>query len=530
MNITEEDVRSELDFYGLGDSRISIGKESVTVQGKKHWYQFFASHVLYKLTSGIGVPSMVIEKHIESTEIFPKEHRQMCRSIVRLITGEKQTEKIEIVEASVEDKMLAILAAHDIEQSDEEIEKTRISEEGFARIYAAGFLSIVIQPEEEVMHISTLTSNPKTHSHGLPVWENMDSDDFPHGSIGYVWWLDHLKPALFEIIDILESPASTPERTEAGLHDTVSEILESVPDAELLGVHYGKSGFVVRIRRNGPRLDYWIDSDAVEFGPVNHPRGGKETSRNTHEQYYSKGNLNGEEWGEAVKRIIAEIKKRQSTPEKSLEEKVRVLIESERTFIGDKITVEPHQVLIQVGDRTITITKDSVHDSTDDETDRIAGLTGSGWDRTVQELFRNIAAELKKHQPSPTYTELEQRVRELEKDSDIWKGLAYTEETRAGRAEEKYELAKRELSELRESHIQQGSVEGHKIEKLQGRITELEAQLQDYVSPADHEREMRNNEELLAIITKQRDDCNAQAKQYLSWFHSEYAKNAGVSR
>lgn len=220
----------------------------------------------------------------------------------------------------------------------------------------------------------------------------------------------------------------------------------------------------------------------------------------------------------------------ESTPEKSLEEKVRGWIDDERTFVGDKITVEPHQVKIVTDQYTATITEDCVYEDLDRTVCFVGDLNKGDWNKSVQELFRNIAAELKTHLPSPTYTELEQRVRELEKDSDIWKGLAYTEETRADRAEEKYELAKRELSELRESHIQQGSVEGHKIEKLQGRITELEAQLQDYVSPADHEREMRNNEELLAIITKQRDDCNAQAKQYLSWFHREYAKNAGVSQ
>lgn len=97
-----------------------------------------------------------------------------------------------------------ILQSHDVGQTDNEYEKTRITDDGFARIYASD-LVIVIQPEEEVMHISTLNGYPaETFTHDFAEWDNFDSETFPYMEIHYMWWLDHLRKALFDIIEILE--------------------------------------------------------------------------------------------------------------------------------------------------------------------------------------------------------------------------------------------------------------------------------------------------------------------------------------
>lgn len=392
MNITEEDIRSELlegweivDKTAL-DPTYSAGYVEIGHTGNHTLILFCGGQTKVRFTriceeANIDYPDFLtgnydlssVSKHYSESEW--SAIIGMCESIVRLITGEKQPEK------SLEEQIISVLEKH---------------KKGYAKFWLTeNVLEIRFNSSAVILGASAIDrvrigNNPEQAYYRFELKEKLENKI--NGS-ARGWWGNHA-PVILEIIELLESP--------------------------------------------------------------------------------------------------------ESTPEKSLEEKVRVLIESERTFIGDKITVEPHQVLIQVGDRTITITKDSVHDTTGDETDCITKLTGSSWNKSVQELFRNIAAELKKHQPSPTYTDLEQRVRELEKLADDLKA-----------ANSKW-------------------VEHSK--KKSDRITELEAKLQDYVSPADHEREMRNNEELLAIITKQRDDCNAQAKQYLSWFHSEYAKNAGVSQ
>jgi len=251
----------------------------------------------------------------------------MCERIVRLITGEQKTE---LVEASLKDKICAILYSHDIDQSDDEIEKTCITEDGFARIYAAGFLSIVIQPEDEVMHISTLTSDPKTLSHGLPVWENMDAFDFPNGSIGYVWWLDHLKPALFEIAEMLESSGEqTLEEAVRGMLPDCAELIDA--DSDPIEIRCGE--YHLKVSRE---LIWWrqiAGEIATEW---------QMCSINSFRELINK------DLYDKLPRIAAEISKHQSTrstkPSYSdLEQRVEEL-EKEVSRLNGKATVLEHQL------------------------------------------------------------------------------------------------------------------------------------------------------------------------------------------
>lgn len=135
------------------------------------------------------------------------------------------------------DQARCILQSHAVEQSVEEAEKTCITEDGFARIYASE-LVIVIQPEEEVMHISTLEP-AKTYTFGFPEWDNLyvhDDESF-WMSINYTWWLDHLKPALFEIIELLESPDTSSEvkpdhSPEAPENETVIKLRKQIEELQ----------------------------------------------------------------------------------------------------------------------------------------------------------------------------------------------------------------------------------------------------------------------------------------------------------
>lgn len=141
----------------------------------------------------------------------------------------------ELTEASTEDKIHIILQSHNVEQSDEECERTGITEDGFARIYASD-LVIVIQPEEEVMHISNVATS-KTHTYGYPEWDNLDASDFPVNDIDYLWWLDNLKPALFEIVELLESPDTSGETKpdhspEAPEVETVIQLRKQVEELQ----------------------------------------------------------------------------------------------------------------------------------------------------------------------------------------------------------------------------------------------------------------------------------------------------------
>lgn len=132
------------------------------------------------------------------------------------------------IEPTVPEQINAILKAHKVEQSDNEYEKTCITEDGFARIYASE-LVIVIQPEEELMHISTPRA-VYTRTESFSVWENYDAETFPsrHLDISYDWWFKHLCDALFEIIELLESPDTSSRSDVKSLDDMVMEILKYV--------------------------------------------------------------------------------------------------------------------------------------------------------------------------------------------------------------------------------------------------------------------------------------------------------------
>ena len=108
-------------------------------------------------------------------------------------------------------QICCILSNHKVNQSRQEAENTCITEDGFIRIYASD-LVIVIQPEEEVMHISTLDP-PKTFTHDLCEWDEMSVLEFPAPDLDYILWTDHLKRALFEIIDVLDP------RQDAGMDE-----------------------------------------------------------------------------------------------------------------------------------------------------------------------------------------------------------------------------------------------------------------------------------------------------------------------
>lgn len=114
------------------------------------------------------------------------------------------------------------------------------------------------------------------------------------------------------------------------------------------------------------------------------------------------------------------------------------------------------------------------------------------------ECMKSIAALLSTRSTKPSYSDLEQRVEELEKLVD-------------------------------EEHRKAKDFHRDSITKSD-RITDLEAQLQDYISPADHEREMANCDSLLAKVTLERDQARKDSALHLSWFHREYAKNAEASK
>jgi len=196
-------------------------------------------------------------------------------------------------------------------------------------------------------------------------------------------------------------------------------------------------------------------------------------------------------------------------PEQTLEEAVRGWVD--RLEYMPAYTVNDDHVVIKYDPKgTYKIYSDRVlvedGPGTGDYT--LKEFSDDTFNEDLCEAVRNISAELSKRSTAkPSYEELVERVAELEQELKS--------------CETKYRGRMQELQQVREDYTNCSSVYGQKIEKLQ-------EQLDGAVSEADHEAEMRNNRELLAIITKQRDDCNAQAKQYLSWFHREYAKNAEV--
>jgi len=122
------------------------------------------------------------------------------------------------------------------------------------------------------------------------------------------------------------------------------------------------------------------------------------------------------------------------------------------------------------------------------------------WTHTVLQLAR----EVQRQTQSPSYSDLEQRVEELEKE--------------AGRLNEDLDTAVATISRMGKQ------VEGWQDEcgNKSDRITDLEAQLQDYISPADHEREISEWETAFEAERKNRMDQTRLATKYREWFEEAH--------
>lgn len=457
MKPTEQDIQAELDQYGLDGW-------SITKQYDHHENFYF----WIEKSDGTGVYLFNINKSIdfgiEDNDLYlsvnytdfltgnydlsaisqhydPEEWQRiitMCERIVRLITGEQTLEEKQ-ESLPFNEWVHIILQSHEVEQSDDEYEKTCITEDGFARIYASE-LVIVIQPEEEVMHISTLDP-PKSFTHDLCEWDEMSVLEFPAPDLDYILWTDHLKRALFEIIETLEAdalltPSDQPEQT---LEEAVRGILEPLKrytKITISHIHDDEVSFCSTSHQ------YWITSDKV---------------------IYSRADGN-------VEKTIAE-------------------------YVQSGLYVAE---------------------------------------------FKEIAALLSTRSTKPSYSDLVQRVEELEegkalliKDCEIWK-----------RKHDELDVAYSHVDEMLEESLICIDARDSQVENLKSanrqwadrlreetkRITDLEAQLQDYISPADHEAEKEKWRTAFDTANeKYKRQCD-DARFYMEAFHREYAKNAEASQ
>lgn len=204
----------------------------------------------------------------------------------------------------------AILEKHDIEMADEEYHRTCITEDGFARIYASD-LVIVIQPLEEVMHISTLEP-AKTFTHDFPKWDDISAIDIPDfwSCVDYSWWLDNLKPALFEIFDILESPDISSEKKTTDEIDSIIEADKGIVKHCLKG----NALFLVKNNAglNGQVYEFALSPEAVNYRIDNGP-----WKHSSALQYIS--SHPSEEWSNTVLQLVCELEKRTPEDEKVIQ-------------------------------------------------------------------------------------------------------------------------------------------------------------------------------------------------------------------
>lgn len=126
----------------------------------------------------------------------------------------------------------------------------------------------------------------------------------------------------------------------------------------------------------------------------------------------------------------------------------------------------------------------------------------------IAEELRSINRKPVSRSTKPSYSDLEQRVEELEKENKTLKD---------------FNKENQKLLDYADTHLGE-------VDRLGQKIVDLEAQLQDYISPADHEAEMANCDSLLAKVTLERDQARKDSALHLSWFHREYAKNAEASK
>ena len=101
-------------------------------------------------------------------------------------------------------------------------------------------------------------------------------------------------------------------------------------------------------------------------------------------------------------------------------------------------------------------------------------------------------------------------------------------QTETERLEERVRELEAKLRDERESYLQCSSVEGQKREALDNRVAELEDQLDNAISNADHEVEMEKWESAFEIVQKERDEARKERDVYRQWFEREYALNRPV--
>lgn len=250
------DIVSEILRSSPVECTSTVTTDQVHVHFEDITYRIFADKIAYRSPGGNWVEKP-LDQWAESSSRggWTKEALKIANEI---------KVRIDPVEPSLDqpfefrDQVRCILQSHDVEQSVEEAEKTCITEDGFARIYASE-LVIVIQPEEEVMHISMVKPNPETRSHGFAEWENMDAEDFPRGIHGYVWWTRNLKPALFEIIELLESHEDDGEIPDDAIGDANAIIVDlrlKLARTENHLKHWKERAELRERERDASRLEY----------------------------------------------------------------------------------------------------------------------------------------------------------------------------------------------------------------------------------------------------------------------------------
>ena len=209
-------------------------------------------------------------------------------------------------------------------------------------------------------------------------------------------------------------------------------------------------------------------------------------------------------------------------PEQTLEEAVRGWLED---VDNDWFEIKPDHVLVHFSSRTDRIDCDHVSDGNCKW--HVSTLDHSRYVANYVKAIRNIAAALSTRSTKPSYSDLEQRVEELEKyiASDYCK--------------ENCEL-REEIDSLNESYEQIAETKTRVLDALEAtqaelkekksRITDLEAQLQDYISLADHEAEVQKWVAYCDSETKDHQKTRADLIKYRKWWESEYAKNAEASQ
>lgn len=191
-------------------------------------------------------------------------------------------------------------------------------------------------------------------------------------------------------------------------------------------------------------------------------------------------------------------------PEQTLEEAVRGIFKRWEVREPDEMSCYHNRVKVKYLNTRVTIYHDCAsHGGNCFPFDVLIGRCG--FSHELIAAFKDIAAELKDRSTSkPTYEFLEQRVEELEKENQTLR---------------EFNKENQKLLDYADTHLGE-------VDRLGQKIVDLEAQLQDYISPADHEAEIKKLNALVCELDKDRLAAVDAASRNLSWFHREYAKNA----